>query len=46
VAWVFATFFSSAASKSKGAIMIYLTAIVAALTFGYLLMAMIRPEWF
>jgi len=26
--------------------MIYLTAIVAAYTFGYLLTAMIRPEWF
>lgn len=29
-----------------GASMIYLTAVVAAFTFGYLLIAMIRPEWF
>jgi hypothetical protein len=26
--------------------MIYLTAVVAALVFAYLLAAMIRPEWF
>jgi len=26
--------------------MIYLTAIVAALLFAYLLTALIRPEWF
>jgi hypothetical protein len=26
--------------------MIYVTAIVATFTFGYLLTAMIRPEWF
>jgi hypothetical protein len=36
----------SAARAFRGRCMIYLTAVVAAFTFGYLLMAMIRPEWF
>jgi hypothetical protein len=26
--------------------MIYLTAVVAAFVFGYLVTAMVRPEWF
>jgi len=26
--------------------MIYVTAVVAALIFGYLVIAMVRPEWF
>jgi hypothetical protein len=44
--WVRATCSWSAARTFKGTSMIYLTAAVAAFTFGYLLMAMIRPEWF
>ena len=28
------------------AIMIYVTALVAVLVFGYLVAAMVRPEWF
>ena len=29
-----------------GAVMIYVTAVVAAFVFGYLVAAMVRPEWF
>jgi K+-transporting ATPase KdpF subunit len=32
--------------KSEELIMIYFTAVVAALLFIYLIVAMIRPEWF
>jgi F subunit of K+-transporting ATPase (Potass_KdpF) len=44
--WLYVIGSCSAAKKFKGMSMIYLTAVVAAFTFGYLLMAMIRPEWF
>ena len=39
-------FSSSDAKGFRGIVMIYLTAVTAAFTFGYLLMAMIRPERF
>jgi F subunit of K+-transporting ATPase (Potass_KdpF) len=34
------------ARRYREALMTYLTAVVAALVFVYLLPAMIRPEWF
>lgn len=45
-AWVSVTYSCLDARRSKETSVIYLTALVAAFTFAYLLTAMIRPERF